>query len=433
MVKFEIEFCRWEVRRMHDREPFDLKLAKECARAFSASCGVGCVVSDAAGVVHYEAGHGCASCQICRAAEQTPDRCAQSHLYGMSESARFGGKYIYFCPMGLTCFTSPILGEDTVCAQLTVGPFLMVDHQDYIACDLTEQLHLSGERLNAVAGLLEHVPYIPAERVTEMSNLLFMAVGFLNNVSEAERMLQIQSSDQIQGQITAYIQQLKLNSETEPYSFETEQALLRAVRQANREQAQRLLNDLLGHVLFSTGGDLDVIKTRIYELLVLISRTAIEAGANPGQTLKDNQRYLAEINRIADFDALCLWLTRVMNSLMDSIFRFAGLRHSNAIHQSVQYISAHYAERLTLEDMARRVYLSPAYFSRIFKQEVGEPFTSYLNRVRIDHSRALLRKKELRLVDIALMVGFEDQSYFTKVFKKVVGTSPLRYRESLKK
>ena len=69
----------------------------------------------------------------------------------------------------------------------------------------------------------------------------------------------------------------------------------------------------------------------------------------------------------------------------------------------------------------------------MFKQETGETFTAYLNRVRIDHSRALLRRKDLRLVDIALMVGFEDQSYFTKVFKKVVGISPLRYREGKKK
>ena len=79
--------------------------------------------------------------------------------------------------------------------------------------------------------------------------------------------------------------------------------------------------------------------------------------------------------------------------------------------------------------MARRVYLSPAYFSRVFKQEMGESFTAYLNRVRIEHSCALLRQKQLRLVDIALMVGFEDQSYFTKVFKKITGISPLCYRE----
>ena len=73
-----------------------------------------------------------------------------------------------------------------------------------------------------------------------MSTLLFMAVSFMNNVSDANRMLETQGSDAIQGQITAYIQQLKNDTEPEPYPFETERALLRAVRQTNRGEAHRL-------------------------------------------------------------------------------------------------------------------------------------------------------------------------------------------------
>ena len=85
---------------------------------------------------------------------------------------------------------------------------------------------------------------------------------------------------------------------------------------------------------------------------------------------------------------------------------------------------------LTQEEVAQRVYLSPTYFSRVFKAEMGEPFTAYLNRIRIEHSKELLRHKSIRLTDIAQLVGFEDQSYFTKVFKKLVGVPPLQYRNS---
>ena len=414
---------------MAEREVFDLKLAKECARAFACACGVGCVVSDATGEIRYEHGYGCGSCEICRAAGRRPEDCVQAHTYGMTEAARFGGKYVYFCPMGLTCFVSPILGDDAIRARLTVGPFLMVEPQDYIASDLEERMRFEGAQLDAIVRALKQVPVIPAEKVAELSNLLFMAVGFLNNVSAADRMLEIQGANRIQGQITAYIQQLKSGSAAAEYPFEKERSLLRAVRQLNHAEAQRLLNELLSHVLFSSGGELSQIKTRIYELLVLISRTAIEAGANSEETLRANHRYLLELNSIGDFDALCAWLTRVVGDLMDSIFNFTGIRHANVIHQSVQYIGTHYAQRLTLEDMARRVYLSPAYFSRIFKEETGETFTAYLSRVRIDRSLELLRRKELRLADIAQLVGFEDQSYFTRVFKKRMGVSPLRYRE----
>lgn len=411
-------------------ESFDLKLARTCAKAFAAACGVGCVVSDASGAVKYESGCGCASCGVCRAAGRKPDDCVRAHIYGMTEAARFGGKYIYLCPMGLTCFVSPILGDGDIEAKITVGPFLMVERQDYIACDLEEQLGLAGQDLERVTAALEPIPYIPTEKVTEMSTLLFMAVSFMNNVSDANRMLETQGSDAIQGQITAYIQQLKNDGVSEPYPLETEKALLRAVRQANRGEAHRLLNELLGHVLFSSGGDLSQIKSRIYELLVLVSRAAIEGGADPEQTLLANNRYFVDISAIRDFDALCQWMAHVTNTLMDSIFDFTGVRHANVIHQSVQYIHAHYAEKITLEEMARRVYLSPAYFSRVFKEETGEAFTAYLNRVRIDRSKELLRHKSIRLTDIALLVGFEDQSYYSKVFKKLEGITPLRFRES---
>ena len=275
---------------MSPGKTFNMKLAQECAQAFSAAFGVGCLVTDAQGRPYYEQGYGCASCQLCHAAGRRPEECVQSQLYSMTESTRFGGKYIYFCPMGLTCFVSPILENEEATAKLTVGPFLMVDRQDYIACDLEGQMGLCGQPLQNVAALLDNIPYVPAEKVTGMSNLLFMAVGFLNNVSAANRMLESQGSAEIQGQITSYIQQVKTDSEAPPYPLETERAMLRAVRQTNKEEAQRQLNELLGYLFFSSGGDLARIKTQIYELLVLISRAAIDAGANSESILTANHR-----------------------------------------------------------------------------------------------------------------------------------------------
>ena len=215
---------------MSPGKTFNLKLAQECAQAFSAAFGVGCLVTDAQGRAYYEQGYGCASCQLCHAAGRRPEECVQSQLYSMTESTRFGGKYIYFCPMGLTCFVSPILENEEATAKLTVGPFLMVDRQDFIACDLEGQMGLCGHPLENVTALLDQIPYVPAEKVTAMSNLLFMAVGFLNNVSAANRMLEVQGSTAIQGQVTAYIQQVKNDSAAPPYPLETERAVIWSFR-----------------------------------------------------------------------------------------------------------------------------------------------------------------------------------------------------------
>lgn len=415
---------------MQQQESFDVVLAKTCAKAFSEACGVGCLVSDAAGQFVSEYGYGCAACGVCRAAGRKPEDCVNAHIYGMTEAARFGGKYIYFCPMGLTCFVSPIFGDEILAAKLTVGPFLMVAPQDYITFEVDEQLKLEGDARELVIRELENVPYISADRVTQMSTLLFMAVGFMNNVSDTNRMLERQGSIAAQGQITSYIQQIKAGDIPAPYPLDTERKLMQAVRHGEQQEANRLLNDLLGHIFLLTGGDPEQMKVRIYELLVVLCRTTIEAGADQEQALQANQRYYLELSQIRDFDQLCRWMTRVLKIMMGSIFSFDGIRHVNVIHQSVQYVNTHYWERITLEDLAGRVYLSPSYFGRIFKKETGESFPVYLNRVRIERSKELLLRKNLRLTDVAQMVGFEEQSYFCRVFRKLVGMTPTAYREA---
>ena len=415
---------------MPKKETFDLKMASECARAFSNSCNVGCVVSDTEGVVKSKAGYCCADCKICAAAGHSLTDCLKAQNYGMVEAERFGGKYIYFCPMGLTCFISPILGIDGAEARITVGPFLMVDREEFISFDLRRQKNLSEEKILEIEKILNEVPYIPVDKVNAMSMLLFMSVGFMNNISASNHMLETQGVDSMQGQVTAYIQQIKGNNERERYPLETEQALLRAVRQSNKEEAERLLNELLGHILLSSAGDFTQCKVQIYELLVMISRTAASAGVNPDQTLQASHRYLAEIGRLKDFDALCHWLNREMSNLMDSVFDFNKMRHANIVHQCVQYINSHYNEKITLESLSYQVYLSPTYLSRVFREETGDTVTEYITTVRIDHSKELLRHKTLSVADIAQMVGFEDQSYFSRIFKKNVGLSPLRYRDN---
>jgi len=105
------------------------------------------------------------------------------------------------------------------------------------------------------------------------------------------------------------------------------------------------------------------------------------------------------------------------------------VKHADAIYKSIQYLNDHYTEKVSLDDVAGEVYLSPAYFSKIFKEDMNISFKNYLNTLRIDKSKSLLSNTEIPLIEIAGLVGYEDQSYFSKVFKKLAGISPGKYRE----
>lgn len=156
----------------------------------------------------------------------------------MTEAERFGGKYIYFCPLGLTCFVSPIIGEVKSTAKITVGPFMMVDFQDFIDCELTDNLPLTQEARTELIRLLKEVPQMPPTKVQELSVLLFMAVGFMNNVSAENRLLEAERSDLLQGQISAYISGLKNQDAPPRYPFEKERALLLSISHGDRESSR---------------------------------------------------------------------------------------------------------------------------------------------------------------------------------------------------
>ena len=101
---------------------------------------------------------------------------------------------------------------------------------------------------------------------------------------------------------------------------------------------------------------------------------------------------------------------------------------ADTINKIKEYVSANYSKKLTLDDIARRVFLSSSYISGIFRAETGKTLSSYINEVRIEKSKALLCETPLSLLDIALLCGFEDQSYFSKVFKTIEGVAPKDYR-----
>lgn len=416
---------------MKQESGFDSALVKSCARSFSAASQLGTVVSLADGQSLAAFGsYTCESCSICRLAGHPQTLCAHMRVYGMGEAERFGGRYVYLCPLGLTCFTVPILGESGPEASITAGPFLMVDPQDYLRSDLLPRLR--GGKPEGLAEAVAGIPSVSAARVEDLSHLLFLSAAFLNKTGAARRMLDLQESLSIQRHVSSHIAALK-NAEPTPYPFQTENELLRCVAHLDREGAGQRLNELLGYIFFSLGGDFQLAKSRICELLVLLSRTAVTAGADPDAMLLLTHEYIQTIPRISGADELCVWLTRVVNRFVDQLFEFSGVKHAGVIHRAVLYIRAHHAEKISLEDVARSVYLSPTYFSRVFSQETGSTFNAYLNGVRVESCKSLLLDPSLQLLDVALAAGFVSQSYFTKVFKKYTGFSPLQYREKLLK
>ncbi|MDH6364094.1 two-component system response regulator YesN [Enterococcus sp. PF1-24] len=98
------------------------------------------------------------------------------------------------------------------------------------------------------------------------------------------------------------------------------------------------------------------------------------------------------------------------------------------VKDALHFIQEHYTERLTLETVSAHVFMNPQYFSRVFKKEIGISYTDYVNNLRIKHACELLANSDYPSYRISSECGFNDPSYFNRVFFKQMKTTPKKYR-----
>lgn len=96
-----------------------------------------------------------------------------------------------------------------------------------------------------------------------------------------------------------------------------------------------------------------------------------------------------------------------------------------------QYIRENYQSDLSMQDLARAMNYSEAYFCKLFKQYFGKNFTSYLTEYRVEEAKRLLQDPMVNIKEIGRTVGYGDSNYFTKVFRRVTGVNPTEYRIQL--
>lgn len=99
------------------------------------------------------------------------------------------------------------------------------------------------------------------------------------------------------------------------------------------------------------------------------------------------------------------------------------------VKQMIRYFNDHYHEKISLDQIAKNMYLSTFYISKIFKSETGDTPINYLIELRMEKARELMGESpELSIQNVAAMVGYDDAYHFSKLFKKHFGTAPSKYR-----
>lgn len=180
-----------------------------------------------------------------------------------------------------------------------------------------------------------------------------------------------------------------------------------------------------GHITFPGGGCLLHPAEKVFVNLsrLCTSILAESTGGQPGRYFM-LRAYLTQ---------MILILYREQSAapaVMDVGYEFESTNKKYVVEQILDYLDSHYNEKISLDQIARNMYLSPFYISKIFKSETGDTPINHLIRVRMEKARQLLdQNRNASIQDIAQCVGYEDAYHFSKLFKKHFGQSPSGYRK----
>lgn len=405
-----------------------LEQATKYVNMFSESTNLECLLVDNRGKkIYSKEPETNSKCRVCSLMDKR--LCEESHLFGAYQSSLYGGNYVFFCPIGLVHFASPIIQNQEMVGALLGGHLLMMPPDELAYEQIESKINISNHEF--VKQELLNVPVVNPKRVTALSELL---KTLSEKISDETAIFMKEKHEwyQFNQKLSIYIEQIKaygkMDGLQKSYPVNKEKELLSFVKLGDQEKAKTLLNNILNQIIYLSGNNIELLKVRVLELIVLFSRATLEAGGDLKEILGHNYVYLNQINEIKGVDRLICWISNVMLRFMDCVFDLSEVKHINAIHKAMNLIKENYAERITLEDVARFVNFTPQYFSKIFKEETRYTFKNYVNKVRIENGKRLLLEGENTLSEIAYILGFSDQSHFSRYFKQLEGVSPSEYK-----
>lgn len=403
-----------------------VKNLKEFLKTYYVTTGISisAIKTDGSIINHY--GDSLNFCNMCSEYWDKTSPCKKSYIDACRIAVSIGEPYYFFCPLDLMQIAIPLVNEDTLLGGLFAGPILVNKLSEEIITSISN-CNMPSDISQELITNLQKIPIIDTLKIKYLGDLLFMSASYQMRCCHRafdERTQRMKQQSRINEQMQLY----KLNPEDSYYSYSEEKDLYTKVTYGNVSEAKNILNKLLAFIYLKEGHNIPVIKTRITELCSLLSRAAIEGGANMKEIMAFNCLLFEDLKKINNLEDISFWMVKILEYYTENIVCIPCSKNKDIIKKAITFINANYTKPIKLKDVANHVRLNPSYFSTLFKKEVKVSFADYLKKIRIEESKYQLKYTQNSIPDIAISVGFSDQSYFTKTFKKSTGLTPRLYR-----
>ncbi|WP_083612467.1 response regulator [Paenibacillus sp. P32E] len=203
--------------------------------------------------------------------------------------------------------------------------------------------------------------------------------------------------------------------------------LMNELKAGHTEEVMELLEKLFDRVA-APKLQIDYVQSICAEMIFTSASALYELDEDIEQVLQDRLTIMDTLYKQKNISALKAYMLSLFYDLSTYVAGKNTSRNSKTINRIRAIVQEGYAHELSIARIAEEVYLTPNYISLIFKKETGETLTDYITRIRIDKAKELLHSTDLKVMEIAERVGYENPHYFSTVFKKIVGKHPLKYR-----
>ena len=370
---------------------------------------------------------------ICQYCTQI-NACRGMHINSIRKTISNGKPYIYQCEAGLWFWVCPIYHESVFSAALRGSGYL--NNKEDIS--VRESIYNNGcKEFVSKEEFLQRISSFPEanmEKIESLAEILLLCAKSLSSGSEnLHEELRFKHDQQIaiSLQIEKLNEKYPIGSPMPDYPIEKEQWLVSSMREGKKEESQNYLNEILSTMIFINKHNFRHIQLRVLELAVLL----IRAGKN---IFIDNNNdsiiyYMNLIQEAKTQEELISILHNIVDKNIDQIVSYQGIPHALAIRRADVYIRENLTKKLALSKIAKIAGLTAPYFSTVFKSEMGENMSKYINRLRVEKASEMLLETYLSISEIAEICCFGDQSWFSKIFKSFTGISPGKYRNQNRK
>ncbi|MDK2799065.1 MAG: two-component system, response regulator YesN [Clostridiales bacterium] len=216
------------------------------------------------------------------------------------------------------------------------------------------------------------------------------------------------------------------------YPKQLEQKLVSALKGSYKQEVMEIINEMFLHMK-NSGAGIEMCKNTILEMIIVMFKTFAEMGFQLDDVFEQRIDILNDMKQFKNLKEIEQWIESIYVKVVSYIENKPEDPTKMHILKAKEYIDTNYSNKdISFKAMCSYMHLSPSYFSWIFKKEMGETFTVYLTKVRIEKAKELLKNSYLRTYEIADKIGYSDPHYFSSIFKKVTNMSPTEYRAKVR-